>query len=170
VLLAILLVAAAAFAIGQFAGDKESGTTAGTASSKAPSTTTTVTTPVAPPPPPPTSTATTDTVTETETATPSSTTTTQAPAAPAAAIGADCSPAGATGVTAEGATAYCANLQYTNRYLWSMTPGQIVNPVVTSSPLVAPPPENESPVRVCMQQTGHSRLRCADEVLRGTAP
>lgn len=171
VLLAILLVAAVAFAIGQFAGDKESATTSTSAASKSPATPTTTSAapiPVAPPPPPPTSTATTDTdtVTETETATP----TTTAPAAPAAAIGADCSPAGATGVTSEGATAYCANLQYTNRYLWSMTPGEIANPVVTSSPLVPPPPEDESPVRICMQQTGHSRLRCADEVLRGTAP
>jgi serine/threonine-protein kinase len=170
VLLAILLVAAVAFAIGQFAGDKESGTsgTATTSKSPAPSTTPTGTSPapipVAPPPAPAPSMS-TDTVTETNTATatPSST-------APAAAIGADCSPAGATGVTADGATAYCANLQYTNRYLWSMTPGEIANPVVTSSPLVPPPSENESPVRVCMQQTGHSRLRCADEVLRGTAP
>jgi serine/threonine-protein kinase len=167
VLLAILLVAAVAFAIGQFAGDRDSGTVAAT--TKAPSTTTTVATPtptpVAPPPPPPTSTEATDTVTETATPT-----TTQPPALPAAAIGAPCTPAGATGVTAEGATAYCANLQYTSRYLWSMTPGEIPNPVVTSSPTVPPPPENESPVRVCMQQTGHSRLRCADEVLRGTAP
>jgi serine/threonine protein kinase, bacterial len=165
VLLAILLVAAVAFAVGQFAGDEASGTSA-TSKSPAPSATPTVTSPapipVAPLPPPAPSTD-TDTVTEIETAT-------ATPTAPAAAIGADCSPAGATGVTAEGATAYCANLQYTNRYLWSMTPGEIANPVVTTSPLVPPPSENESPVRVCMQQTGHSRLRCADEVLRGTAP
>ena len=82
----------------------------------------------------------------------------------------DCAEPGATGVTADGATAYCANLQYTGRYLWSMTPGEIANPVVTTSPTAPLPIENESPVRICMQQTGHSRLRCAEEVLHGTAP
>jgi serine/threonine-protein kinase len=104
----------------------------------------------------------------TETVSPTPTTT--AATTTSANIGADCSEPGGTGVTADGATAYCANLQYTNRYLWSLTPGQLANPVVTSSPLAPPPMETESPVRICMQQTGHSRLRCADEVLHGTAP
>jgi serine/threonine protein kinase, bacterial len=168
VVLAILLVAAVAFAVGQFAGDQEAGTPKATATAT-PATTTTATTaaPAPPPPPPPpvttTTTTTDDTVTETQTATPTA-------SAPTANIGADCAEPGATGVTADGATAYCANLQYTSRYLWSMSPGEIANPVVTSSPTAPLPVENESPVRICMQQTGHSRLRCADEVLHGTAP
>ncbi|CAN5232554.1 serine/threonine protein kinase PknF [soil metagenome] len=164
VVLAILLVAAVAFAVGQFAGDKESSSRAApkaTATSTSAITTTTTTAPLPPPPPAAT---TEDTVTETETDTPTTT------SAPIVNIGADCAEPGATGVTADGATAYCANLQYTTRYLWSMTPGEIANPVVTSSPIAPLPIENESPVRICMQQTGHSRLRCAEEVLHGTAP
>ncbi len=170
VVLAILLVAAVAFAIGQFAGNEES--TTATKSTTASTSTTTTPTTSAPPPPattlsttaPTTATTDTDTVTETETQTPTTT------AAATANIGADCAEAGATGVTADGATAYCANLQYTSRYLWSLTPGEIVNPVVTSSPVAPLPSENESPLRICMEQTGHSRLRCAEEVLHGTAP
>jgi serine/threonine-protein kinase len=86
---------------------------------------------------------------------------------PTAVIGSDCSEPGATGTTADGATAYCTQLQYTNRYLWSVHLDTIPNPVVTSSPTIPPPIENESPVRICMQETGHTRLRCADEILRG---
>jgi len=41
--------------------------------------------------------------------------------------------------------------------------------VVTTSPTALPTYEDESPVRICMQQTGHSRLRCAGEILRGNA-
>ena len=33
--------------------------------------------------------------------------------------------------------------------------------------LPPPPSEDESPVRICMQETGHSRLRCAADILRG---
>jgi serine/threonine-protein kinase len=165
VVLAILLVAAVAFAVGQFAGDKEAGTPQATSK---PAATTTTAAPVPPPPPPAPTTTTEDTVTETETDTPTSSAAPES--APTANIGADCAEPGATGVTADGATAYCANLQYTGRYLWSMTPGEIANPVVTASPTAPLPIENESPVRICMQQTGHSRLRCAEEVLHGTAP
>ena len=168
VVLAVLLIAAVAFAIGQFAGDREA-TDAGTA--KGPATTSrvtaTTTAPVLPPPPVPVTTATTvvtdtDTVTESETE-PS------APAAPVA-VGSRCAQPGDTATTVDGAPAYCANLQYTDRYLWSMSPGEIPNPVVTSSPVAAPPSEDESPVRICVQQTGHSRLRCAEDILRGNAP
>ena len=159
-----LLVVAGAFAVGQFSGDREAASqrTAATSPSSAPTpvtpTGTSASTPVTTTPP-----TVTDTVTPPVTPAPAS-----APAP--ASIGAPCGPAGATGATAEGATAYCANLQYTDRYLWSMTPGEIPNPVVTTSPDSPPPYEEESPVRVCMQQTGHGRLRCTREVLRGTAP
>ncbi|CAN5866181.1 serine/threonine-protein kinase [soil metagenome] len=167
VVLAVLLVAAVAFAIGQFAGDKDAATASRPATTSTTTTTTTTPAPssIAPPPP-----ATTDTVTETETETESATTTTTSAAATAAVVGADCSEPGATGVTADGATTYCANLQYTDRYLWSLSPGEIANPVVTSSPAVPLAPETESPVRICMQQTGHSRLRCAAEILHGNQP
>jgi serine/threonine-protein kinase len=171
VVLAILLVAAVAFAIGQFTGDKDAQTApprsaTTTAVTTPPATTTATPSSVAPPPPPP---ATTDTVTETE-VTETETPTTTSATATAAVVGGDCAEPGATGVTADGATTYCANLQYTDRYLWSLSPGEIANPVVTSSPLAPLPPETESPVRICMQQTGHSRLRCAAEILHGNEP
>ncbi len=124
-------------------------------------TTATSAAPVVVPPPvtpttktaPATSTAPTDTVT--------------VETAPTAVIGSDCHEPGASGITADGANAYCTQLQYTNRYLWSVHADEIPNPVVTSSPTAAPPVENESPVRICMQETGHTRLRCAEEILRG---
>jgi len=165
VVLGILLIAAIAFAIGQFAGDEE----ATDAESRLPTTTVRSTAaPIAPPTTVITET-TIDTETETEAAPSSGETSTEA-AVPAAVVGANCAQPGATGATAAGTTAYCANLQYTDRYLWSLTPGEIANPVVTTSPATPPPSEDESPVRVCMAQTGHSRLRCAEEILRGNAP
>ncbi|WP_396928633.1 serine/threonine-protein kinase [Mycolicibacterium sp.] len=124
--------------------------------------TTTTTTQPAPPPPVMTTSTTTTTTAPTDTVTVEPT--------PTAVIGSDCSEPGATGTTADGATAYCTKLQYTSRYLWSVHQDVIPNPVLTSSPtapIVAPPTETESPVRVCMQETGHTRLRCAEEILRG---
>ncbi|OBF12940.1 serine/threonine-protein kinase [Mycobacterium sp. ACS4331] len=157
--LAVLLVAAVAFAVGEFEGDRA--TTSG-------STTTARTTPptaatAAPAPATETVTDTTDVVVETET----EIATTAVPAEATVVVGGTCDQPGATGSTAAGATAYCSNLQYTDRYLWSLSPGVIPNPVVTTSPTTAPPYETESPVRICMDQTGHSRLRCAEEILRG---
>lgn len=159
VLVVLLIAVAAAFIAGRDRGEtvaQDSRTT--TAATTA---TTPVTTSVVPPPPPPvtttTTTATTSTPTDTVTVQPT----------PTAVIGSDCTEPGATGTTADGATAYCTQLQYTNRYLWSVHQDVIPNPVVTSSPTAAPPTENESPVRICMQETGHTRLRCAEEILRG---
>jgi len=119
---------------------------------------------VVPPPPPVTTTSAATTITTT----PTDTVTVQP--TPTAVIGSDCNEPGASGTTADGATAYCTKLQYTDRYLWSVHSDEIPNPVVTSSPttpVAAPPTETESPVRVCMQETGHTRLRCAEEILRG---
>ena len=174
VLLAVLVLAGAAFAVGQFTGDRASVPARQATNTKTTATTATAAPTEAPPPPPPATTVSTstDVVTETETATAPTQAPTPTPtqAAPAAVVGANCSESGATGVTADGATVYCETLQYTNRSLWSVNPGEIPNPVVTTSPPSPPPYEDESPVRICMQQTGHSRLRCADEILRGNAP
>lgn len=88
-----------------------------------------------------------------------------------ATIGSGCVEPGATGTTADGANAYCSNLEYTNGFLWSINPGTIDNPVLTSQPSAPPDPaDTESPIQVCMKQTGHGRLRCAKEILRGNAP
>jgi serine/threonine-protein kinase len=107
--------------------------------------------PLPPPPPPPPQPA---------TAAPA-TTTTIAPTPAAAVVGADCAPAGSTATTADGATAYCETLQGTQATIWSLTPGDIPSPTVTTAPTDEPlPPEEESPVRVCMQQTDMTRREC----------
>lgn len=158
VLLALLLgVVAVAFVAGRFRGEDVM-----SAEMHDTTTTRTSSSPAAPPPPPPpaaTTATTTPSATGTDTVTVDQT--------PTAVVGSRCSEPGASGTTADGATVYCTQLQYTNRYLWSIHQDQIPNPVLTTSPTTAPPSEDESPVRICMQETGHSRLRCAAEILRG---
>lgn len=166
--LAAVVVVVGAYVIGQSAGDRKATSQDSAATSAGPRTTAatpaTVTDTV-------TDTATaTETPTDTETVTDTPGTQTSVSAPVAVAIGAECTVPGATGSTADGVAAYCANLQYTTRYLWSMSPGEIPNPVLSTSPAVPPPDEDESPVQVCMQQTGHTRLRCVRDVLRGDAP
>ena len=166
ILLGVLLIGAIAFVAGRFRGEDVEAqdlrdTTTRASSSVAP--------PVVPPLTTTQTTITTTPITTTPTTVTTSTTTdtVTATATPAAAVvGARCGEPGATGVTADGATVYCTQLQYTNRYLWSVHSDQIPNPVITSSPVTAPPSEDESPVRICMQETGHTRLRCAADILR----
>jgi serine/threonine-protein kinase len=115
-----------------------------------------------PPPPPPQPTAPPETPTDTSTPTP-----TVAPAPPAVVIGADCAPGGSTGTTINGATAYCSTLQGTRATIWSLNPGDVPPPTVTIDPTETPlPTEQETPVRVCMQQTGQSRFRCWEDIRR----
>ncbi|WP_395311354.1 serine/threonine-protein kinase [Mycobacterium sp. AMU20-3851] len=113
-------------------------------------------------------TTTTTTTTTTAATTTTATTTAAAPAAATVTIGADCLPAGATAVTANGATAYCATLQDTNATIWSLTPGAVPIPTVTSTdPTEEPlPVAEESPVRVCMDQTGQTRRECREQIRR----
>jgi serine/threonine protein kinase, bacterial len=112
-------------------------------------------TPAPPPPPPPASPTTTTTTTMTATA------------APVAVIGANCSPVGSTGTTENDATAYCATLQTTGASIWSLNQGDVPSPTVsvttqaTDEPL---PIEEETPVRVCMQQTGQTRRECREDI------
>jgi serine/threonine-protein kinase len=90
-----------------------------------------------------------------------------AAAAPVAVIGADCSPLGSTGTTAGGATAYCSTLQNTNATIWSLSQGTVASPTVTTEATDPPLPiEEESPVRVCMQQTGQTRRQCREDIRR----
>ncbi|MCV7179277.1 serine/threonine-protein kinase [Mycolicibacterium sphagni] len=161
ILIAVLVVLLIAVAVAFIAG-RDRGETV--ASEDVHTTTTTPSTSalvVPPPPPPPAPT------TAPPTTAPTGTDTVTVQPTPTAVIGSNCTEPGATGTTADGATAYCTQLQYTERYLWSVHQDVIPNPVVTSSPTTVPPTENESPVRICMQETGHSRLRCAAEILRG---
>ncbi|HEX9832903.1 MAG TPA: serine/threonine-protein kinase [Mycobacterium sp.] len=158
-ILAVLLVAAivvAAFETGRADDDRPAA---------APTTTSaTVTkptfTPLPPPPePPPSPSATTTTPPAT-----TDTTTTTTPAA-AAVIGADCSPVGSTATTADGSTAYCSTLQSTGTSIWSLTQGDVPSPTVTTEPTEEPlPVAEESPVLVCMQQTGQTRRECRRDI------
>ena len=111
-----------------------------------------------PSPPPPAS-------SEPATTTP---TTTSGSAAPAAAvIGANCSPVGSNASTANGSTAYCSTLQSTGASIWSLNQGDIPPPTVTVTTQITDEPlpiEEETPVRVCMQQTGQTRRECREDI------
>ncbi|OSC39908.1 serine/threonine-protein kinase [Mycobacterium decipiens] len=94
--------------------------------------------------------------------------TTTPPRAPVV-IGAVCSPLGSTGTTKTGARAYCSTLQGTNTTIWSLTEGTVASPTVTATAEPTEPPlpiEQESPIRVCMQQTGQTRRECREEIRR----
>ena len=88
--------------------------------------------------------------------------------APGAVVGAACKEDGATGLTSDGALVHYARLQYTDRHLWLLTPGELTNPVLTTSPTAEPAVDTESPVRICMSQTGHTRDRCTDDINTAT--
>lgn len=152
--LAVMLCAAVAAAVFELnRADDERSTAApppsSTARSAAP-----VTPSAAPPPTTPSSTAVT-TVTTSDTS----------GATPPVVIGADCLPEGSTAVTAAGATAYCSSIQDTDATVWSLTPGAVPIPTVTTDPGDEPlPAAEESPVRVCMQQTGQTRRECREQI------
>ena len=88
-------------------------------------------------------------------------------ALPVVAIGANCATLGAAGITASGGPAYCAHLPTTNATIWSLYPGEVSSPTVTAGPGdEVYPSETESPVLVCMEQTGQGRLDCHDDILQ----
>ena len=92
-------------------------------------------------------------------------------ALPVVVVGANCATLGAAGITAAGAPAYCAHLSTTNATIWSVYPGEISSPTITPGPNdQLYPSQTESPVLVCMEQTGRSRLNCHDDILQGNAP
>ncbi|MBO0866356.1 MAG: serine/threonine protein kinase, partial [Mycobacterium sp.] len=64
------------------------------------------------------------------------------------------------------ATVYCSHLQDTDRDVWSVHQGEVPNPLATAQP-VAPQygVDNESAVRVCVQQTGHTVQQCINDIL-----
>jgi serine/threonine-protein kinase len=149
VVLAVLLVAAVTVALMEFRrADRPSTSPPVTRTAVARPTFT----PLAPPPEPP----------------PSPSTTAPSPSAPpVAVIGANCAPAGSTGTTADGSTAYCSTLQSTGATVWSLSQGDIPSPTVTTEPTDRPlPTADESPVRVCVQQTGMTRLQCWESIRR----
>jgi serine/threonine-protein kinase len=138
-ILAVLLIAAITVAVMEFR--RADRAEPPTATAKSP----TVTTPTFTPPPPPP----------------------QPVQPPVAVIGANCSPVGSTATTADGASAYCSTLQTTGTTIWSLNPGDVPSPTVAGAPTEEPLPiEEESPVRVCMQQTGRTRLACREMIRR----
>jgi serine/threonine-protein kinase len=147
-ILAVLLLAAVTVAIMEFRrADRPEATSATTHS---PTVTTPTFTPLPPPPEP------------------VQPPTTPAPAPPpTVVIGANCTPSGSTGTTAEGSTAYCSPLEPSGTTVWSLQQGSIASPTVTTEATDAPlPTEDESPIRVCMQQTGKTRLQCWESIRR----
>jgi serine/threonine-protein kinase len=147
--LAVLLVVAIVVAVTEFrraADERPTAAPTTTAPTTAATTTptTTATSAPAPPPPPPSS-----------------------PAASMAVVGANCAPVGTTSATADGTTAYCETLQSTGASIWSLTPGDVPEPTVTPAPTEEVLPfAEESPVRVCMQQTGMTRRECREAIRR----
>ncbi len=85
-------------------------------------------------------------------------------------VGANCATLGAAGITEAGAPAYCAHLPTTNATIWSKYPGEISSPTATAGPNdEVYPSETESPVLVCMEQTGQTHLDCHDDILQSNA-
>jgi len=148
--LAVLLVVAIAVAAMEF---RRADRPQPTPTAKPPTATSTSVTPLPPPPEPPPS--------------PTTTATTASAAPPTVVIGANCTPEGSTGTTAGGSTAYCSALQPSGTTVWSLQQGDIPSPTVTTEATDAPlPTEDESPTRVCMQQTGMTRLQCWEAIRR----
>jgi serine/threonine-protein kinase len=91
---------------------------------------------------------------------------------PVVVVGANCATLGAAGITEGGGPAYCAHLPTTNATIWSLYPGEISSPTATAGPNdEVYPSETESPVLVCMEQTGRTHVDCHDDILQsnGTA-
>jgi len=75
---------------------------------------------------------------------------------------------GAVGVSTTGAPAYCAQLATVQTAVWALYAGQIEAPTVTPGPADEPyPGEIEQQIRLCVQETGHSRVQCRDEIRQG---
>ncbi|MGZ6779642.1 MAG: serine/threonine-protein kinase [Mycobacterium sp.] len=98
----------------------------------------------------------------------SPTTTVTASATPSAAVvGADCSPVGSSATTANGNTVYCSTLEGTGASIWSVTQGVVPAPTITVTTQATDEPlpvGEETPVRVCMQETGKTRRECREAI------
>jgi serine/threonine-protein kinase len=89
---------------------------------------------------------------------------------PVVVVGANCGTLGEAGITETGAPAYCAHLSATDASIWSRYPGEVSSPTASPGPNDAVlPPETQSPVLVCMEQTGQSHVDCHSDILEGNA-
>lgn len=87
---------------------------------------------------------------------------------PVVVVGADCATLGGAGVTETGEPAYCARLTSSGEPLWSLYPGEIPHPSNTPAPVEGSAPA-DTPVLVCMEQTGQNQADCHDDILRENA-
>ncbi|MDA2894160.1 serine/threonine-protein kinase [Mycolicibacterium sp. BiH015] len=86
-------------------------------------------------------------------------------ALPVVVVGADCATLGGAGITEGGEPAYCARLTSSGQPLWSLYPGEIPHPSGTPAPVEGSPPP-DTPVLVCMEQTGQNQADCHDDILQ----
>ncbi len=90
------------------------------------------------------------------------------PVVPVVRIGADCDPLGSAGVATSGQQAYCSRLPSTGDHLWSIYQGPVPNPTATPGPTdEVYPPGIEEQVRVCVGETGKTRLECRRDIRDG---
>lgn len=82
---------------------------------------------------------------------------------PVVVVGADCETLGAAGLTEQGDPAYCARLSSTGAPLWSLYPGEIAQP--SGAPTAGQGADTDTPVLVCMQQTGDTEVDCRRDIL-----
>jgi len=92
-----------------------------------------------------------------------------APTVPVVFLGADCATLGAAGVTSTGAQAYCSKIASTGDTAWSRYTGTVTAPAsATPEPTDEVYPAGiEEQVRVCVAQTGKTRLQCREDIRRG---
>jgi serine/threonine-protein kinase len=90
------------------------------------------------------------------------------PQVPVVLVGADCAPLGGLGVTSTGAKAYCSKVSQGGDPAWSLIENPTLNPSNTPGPTdEVYPPGIEEQVRLCVQQTGQTRLKCRMDVRQG---
>ncbi|MDG5481258.1 protein kinase domain-containing protein [Mycolicibacterium gadium] len=93
---------------------------------------------------------------------------TSAPVVPVVLIGADCDPLGSAGVATTGQQAYCSRLPSTGDHLWSIYQGPVPSPTATPGPTdEVYPPGIEEQVRVCVGETGKTRIECRRDIREG---
>nr|WP_304528537.1 MULTISPECIES: serine/threonine-protein kinase [unclassified Mycobacterium] len=91
-------------------------------------------------------------------------TTSVAHSLPVAVVGSSCRPHSTPTVDADGATVYCARIQYTDGHVWSRIAETVPYPVPLGSANSGPPIDQQ----ICAQQTGRSIAYCATAISLAT--
>ena len=83
------------------------------------------------------------------------------------AVGANCATEGAADITEDYKPAFCSHLPGNGPTVWSLYPDEVASPAVTPGPGdEVYPPETETPVLVCMKQTGQTQMDCQDDIVQ----